>query len=133
MIVRLGEEELLLPAAVEARGDRNGLAIAGLEEFKLAEVDGLADGVVDEGLRVGLLHGRHDFGKRTVTEAATLACRLCVPPSARRDFAVNDVGVGAGGGAVEGPLEFSEGEGQSAEGDVAVGARIAQALGFDAR
>ena len=31
---------------------------------------------------------------------------------------------------VKGPAEISEGEGQAAEGDVAIGARIAQALGF---
>ena len=46
------------------------------------------------------------------------------------DLAVNDVGIGARGGAVEGPLEFAEGEGQATEGDVAVGARVAEALGF---
>ena len=31
---------------------------------------------------------------------------------------------------MEGPLEFSEGEGQSAKGNVAVGARVAQTLGL---
>src|ERR1700683_1678715 len=46
------------------------------------------------------------------------------------NLAVDDVGVGARGGAVEGPLKFAEGERQSAEGDVAVGAWIAQAFGF---
>ena len=45
-------------------------------------------------------------------------------------FAVDDVGVGAGGGAVKGPLELAEGDGQAGERDVALGARIAQALGL---
>ena len=31
---------------------------------------------------------------------------------------------------MKGPLEISEGQGQTAEGDVAIGARIAQPLGF---
>ena len=122
-----------MPAAVEAGGDGDGLAIAGLEEFELAEVDGLADGVVDEGFRVGLFHGRHDFGKRDGDGGSNLGVQIVRAAVGERDFAVNDVGVGAGGGAVEGPLEFAEGEGQAAEGDVAVGARIAKALGFRAR
>ena len=46
------------------------------------------------------------------------------------DFAVDDVSVGAGGGEVEGPLELAVGQGQAVEGDVAVGARVAQALGL---
>ena len=46
------------------------------------------------------------------------------------DFAVDDISVRAGGGAVEGPLELAEGNGQSAERHVALRARIAQTLGL---
>ncbi len=53
-----------------------------------------------------------------------------MPPSASMDFAVHDVRVRAGGGACERATEIAEGQGQAAEGDVAIGARIAQALGF---
>src|SRR5579863_8151537 len=41
-------------------------------------------------------------------------------------FAVDDIGVGSGGRAMKGPLKFAEGDGQTGEGDVALGARIAQ-------
>ena len=129
-VVGLGEEELLLPAAVEARGDGYGLAIAGLEEFELAEVDGLANRVVDEGFRVGLLHGGHDFGEGHGDGGSDLGMQVVRAAVGETDFAVNDIGVGSGSGAVEGPLEFAEGERQSAEGDVAIGARVAQTFGF---
>ena len=46
------------------------------------------------------------------------------------DFAVDNIGVGAGGGAVERPLELPEGQGQTSESDVAIGPRVAEAPGF---
>src|SRR5215472_14703860 len=46
------------------------------------------------------------------------------------DLAVNDVRVCSRRGAMERPLKFAEAHGQPAEGDIALGARIAQALGF---
>ena len=66
----------------------------------------------------GLGHGGGDLG---VEQAAAAVFEV--------DFAVDDEGVGAGGGAVEGPGEFAEAEGQAVQGEVDVGARIAEALG----
>ena len=130
LVICFSEEKLLLPAAVEAGGDGNGLAIARLEEFELAEVDGFADGVVDEGLGVGLLHRGHDLGEGDGDGRGDLGVEVVCAAVGKLDFAVDDVGICAGCGAVEGPLEFAEGEGQAAEGDVALGARVAQALRF---
>jgi len=48
IVVSLGENELLLPAAVITRGDGHGLAVAGFQKFELAKIDSLADRVVDE-------------------------------------------------------------------------------------
>jgi hypothetical protein len=45
------------------------------------------------------------------------------------DFAVDEEGVGAGGGAVEGPGELLEGERQAVQREMDAGARVAQALG----
>ncbi len=128
LVVGLGEEKLLLPAAVEARGHGHRLAIAGLEKFELAKVDRLADRVVDEGLGVGLLHGGHNLGKGDGDGGGDLGVQVVRAAVGQVHFAVDDVGVGAGGGAMKGPLELAEGDGQSAERDVALGARIAQAL-----
>ena len=65
-----------------------------------------------------------------VTAAEILACRLCDSAVGHVDFAVDKVGVGAGGRGVKGPAEISEGQGQAAEGDIAIGMRIAQPFGF---
>ncbi len=119
-----------MPAAVEARGDGNGLAIARLEELKLAEVDGFADGVIDKGLGVGLFHRGHDLGKGDGDGRGDLGVEVVRAAIGKRDFAVDNVGVRARSRAVEGPLEFAEGERQATEGDVALGARVAQALRF---
>ena len=108
-----------MPAAVVARGDRHGLAVAGLHELQLAHVDGFADGVIDEGLGVGLLHGRDDLSKSERDGGGDLGVQAMRSAVSQLQFAVNDVGVGAGCGAMEGPLEVSEGHGQSAQSDVA--------------
>jgi len=45
-------------------------------------------------------------------------------------FAMNDIGVRPRRGAMKRPLKFAEGNRQAGQSDVALGARIAQALGF---
>ena len=130
LVVGLGEDELLLPAAVVARGDGHGLAVAGLHELQLAHVDGFAHRVVDEGLGVGLLHRWHDLSERERDGGGDFRVQAVRSAVGQLQFAVNDVGVGAGGRLVKGPREFFKGQRQSAQGHVALGARIAQALGF---
>ena len=39
------------------------LAVAGLQELQLAQVDRFAHHVVDKGLCIGLLHRRHNLGE----------------------------------------------------------------------
>ena len=124
------KQKLLLPAAVETRGDGNGLTIPGFQEFQLAQVDGLADRVVDKGLRIGLLHGRHNLGKRNCHGGGELRMQRLRAPVGQVHLAVNDVGVSAGGGTVKRPLKFAEGDGQPSESHIALGPRVAQALGF---
>ena len=68
--------------------------------------------------------------KVSVTAGGDFGVQVVRAAVGQMHFAVDDIGVGAGGRAVKRPLELAEGEGQSAEGDVALGPRIAQALGF---
>jgi len=67
--------------------------------------------------------------KVKVTDAAILACRLSAPPSAKV-IRRGRYGVRAGGRAVKRPLELAESHRQTAQRDVALGARIAQPLGL---
>ena len=101
VVVGLSKDELLLPAAVVARGDGNGLAVAGLHKLELAHVDGFADGVVDEGFRVGLLHCGHDLGEGEGDGGGDFGVEIMRAAVGQMNFAVDNVGVGAGGGACE--------------------------------
>ncbi len=101
-----------------------------LTKFQLAEIDRFADRVVDEGLGVGLLHGGHDLGKGDRDGGGELGVEVVRAAVGQVHFAVDDIGVRAGGRAMKRPLEFAEGHRQAAERDVAVGPGIAQALGL---
>ena len=68
--------------------------------------------------------------KVSVTDGGQLGVQVVRAAVGQVHFAVNDVGVRAGGGAVKRPLELAEGDGQAGQGDVALGARIAQPLGL---
>jgi len=77
-----------------------------------------------------LLHGGHNLSKRERDRSGDLGVEVVRAAVGKVNFAVDDVGVRAGGGAVEGPLELAEGQGQATERDVALGTGIAQAPGF---
>ncbi len=129
VVVCVSEDELLLPAAVKAGGDGYGLAIAGLDEFELAEVDRLANGVVNEALGVGLFHGRNNVSKRDSNAARKLGVKSMRTAVSELHFTVHDIGVRSRCGAMKRPLEFAEGDGQASERYIALRPRIAQALG----
>ncbi len=119
-----------MPAAVIASGDGNGLPVAGLYKLELTHVDRLADGVVDEGFRVGLLHGWNDFGEGERDGGGDFGVQVVDSAVGDVNFAVDEVGVGAGSRGVKRPAEILEGQGHAAEGDVAIGMRILETLGF---
>ena len=123
------EDELLLARGEVAGGDGDGLAIAGFDEFELALVEGFADGVQYEGLGEGLLGGEDDVAEGDGHGGGDLGVERGAFAVFEVDLAVDERGVGAGGGLVEGPLEAGVGERDAGEREQRVGARVAQAVG----
>ena len=123
------EDEDVAFGGVVARGDGDGLAVAGLDELELALVHGFADGVVDEAFGEGLLERGDDLGEGLGEGGGNLGHERRRFAGFEADFAVDDVGVGAGGGLVEGPGEVRKAQGQAEQREVAVGARVAEAAG----
>jgi hypothetical protein len=125
----VGEDELVVAGGVIAGGDGDGLAVSGFDEFELALVEGLADGIVEEGLGEGLLGGAeglaegdgHGGGEFGVERGALAVFKI--------GLAVDEGGIGTGGGLMEGPGEEREAQGEAGEGEVEVGAGALQALG----
>ncbi len=120
---------LLVLGGVIPRGDGDGLAVAGFDEFELALVHGFADRVEDERLGEGLLGRVDDVAEGNRHGGGDLGVERGVFAVFEVHLAVDERGVGAGGGLVEGPLEVGVAERDSGQRNEAVGARIPQAVG----
>src|SRR3984957_7575039 len=132
-LIGIGEEELLLPAAVIARGYRNRLAIAALEQLQLTLVEGLADRAVDEGFRIRLLGSRNNFRKGHSHAGGDFGVEQGIGAIGYVNHTVDDVGIGARNGTVEGPTEVTESNGHAGYRHIGIRPRIAQSLGLIAQ